>query len=165
MDHAFPNRLVFECLANRHGLSDRGFAAVLRFHCVLQLIDLGFDHIGPRFYGDSGKRFLAFDNFCCKLPSGLTLQRHIQRVASAKIQDQPPHFRRVSAKTGLLTPVFSGERASSSCPSAKSRKPRRRAPRPSKHRSRCCCQTPCPPKTETATHRSGRARFSPSRCQ
>jgi hypothetical protein len=83
----------------------------------------------------------------------------ILRRARAKIQDQPPHFRRVSAKTGPLTPAFSGERASSSGQGAKSRKPRRRALRPSKYRSRCCCQTPCPPKTGTATHRSDRARF------
>jgi len=64
-----------------------------------------------------------------------------------------------------LKPAFSGERASASRPSAKSSKPRRRAPRPSRHKSRCYCQTPCPPKTGTATHRSGRARFSRSRCR
>jgi hypothetical protein len=28
-----------------HGLGERGHAAVLRFHCVLQLIGLDFDHI------------------------------------------------------------------------------------------------------------------------
>src|ERR1700730_2807306 len=44
-----------------------------------------------------------------------------------------------------LTPAFSGERASASRPSAKSSKLRRRAPRPTRHRSPCFCQTPRPP--------------------
>src|ERR1700730_7873715 len=34
MDHAFPNRLVFECLANGYGLGERGFFAVLGFDAV-----------------------------------------------------------------------------------------------------------------------------------
>jgi hypothetical protein len=34
---AFPYWLVFKCLANGHGLSERGRSAVLRLNCLAQL--------------------------------------------------------------------------------------------------------------------------------
>jgi hypothetical protein len=42
---AFPYWLVFKCLANGHGLSERGRSAVLRLNCLAQLYSVRLFHI------------------------------------------------------------------------------------------------------------------------
>ena len=44
MDHAFPNRLVFECLANRHGLGELRGTAVHALNGFSELVGFNFGH-------------------------------------------------------------------------------------------------------------------------
>ena len=49
---AFPYWLVFKCLANGHGLSERGRSAVLRLNCLAQLYSVRLFHIAHTKYLD-----------------------------------------------------------------------------------------------------------------
>lgn len=49
---AFPYWLVFKCLANGHGLSERGRSAVLRLNCLAQLYSVRLFHIAHAKYLD-----------------------------------------------------------------------------------------------------------------